>query len=331
MAASKQTADDVVHQDAIPDASVIIAAWNAESFLEGSIETALAQTDVDVEVVIVDDESEDSTLKIARRWAAKDRRVTVLSTDRNRGPSAARNKAIAAAKGNWVAILDADDRFAPNRLCHLIACAQDKRADVVFDLFEEVDLSGTPIPGSTAPRYTEAKHWTLSQWVEENSPASRGGAMGPGYFKPLIRRSFLVENGLWYREALRNSEDYLLIAEILTAGGAVWTIPEVGYFYTRHTGSISYRIKAHHLVSLLREEEAVLPPDRPELTDECRIVLKRRHATLRNAIACEEAIGSLKEWRFFKVPAILARHPDAILLMWDWLKEVIAKRLHLRR
>ena len=178
-----------------------------------------------------------------------------------------------------------------------------------------------------APRYAEPEQWTLARWVEENTPGRRSGAMGPGYLKPLMRREFLVGKDLWYREALRNSEDYLLIAEVLASSGAVWTIPSIGYFYTRHAGSISHRIKPHHLLSLLHEEEAVLLSDSYELSEDDRSVLGRRHAALRNAIACEEAIASLKDRRPLIVPVILARCPGAIPLMLDWLKEVIAKRL----
>ena len=98
------------------DVSVIIAAWRAGGFIDKAIASALASTDVTVEVIAVDDASPDDTFAILSRMAEVDPRVVALQLEKNAGPSGARNKAIEAARGRYVAVLDADDVIAPGRL-----------------------------------------------------------------------------------------------------------------------------------------------------------------------------------------------------------------------
>lgn len=316
----------VERSSAPPEVSVVMAAWNAAPFLAASVSSALAQADVAVEIIIADDASEDDTPIMAHALADNDARVVVLAAVRNGGPSAARNRAIAAARGEWIAVLDADDRFAPGRLARLLAFARTHQADLVFDLFEEVDEAGAPLPGSRAPRYPVAERWTLARWVEDNTFERRGETMGSGYLKPLIRRSFLEEHDLRYRESLRNSEDYLLVAEILAANGAVWTTPDVGYFYTRREGSISHRIGPAHLRALLAEEEAFVART-VSMDVETRTAFERRITALKNALACEEAIAALKARAPFKAAACLIARPRAFRAMGAWVFEVVSKRM----
>lgn len=98
-----------------PVVSVIIPAYNATRTLEATLRSALAQTVRNIEVTIVDDGSKDDTLAFARRLAAVDDRVRVL-TRPNGGVAAARNTGIRAARGRYVALLDADDLWVPHKL-----------------------------------------------------------------------------------------------------------------------------------------------------------------------------------------------------------------------
>ena len=133
MAARKKTAGTEG-----PEVSVIIAAWQAEGFLVRSIENALAQEGVTVEVIVVDDASEDDTYGVARAMADRDGRVTALRLAENSGPSGARNAALAVARGDWVAALAAAARMAPRRLPRMMTLAEPRGADLVLD------TSGSP-------------------------------------------------------------------------------------------------------------------------------------------------------------------------------------------
>jgi glycosyltransferase involved in cell wall biosynthesis len=92
--------------------SVIMPAYNAEKYLAQSVESALSQTVDNIEIIIVDDGSSDNTLHIANSFGAP---VTVYSRE-NGGAAAARNFGVEKANGEWVAFLDADDLWEPNKL-----------------------------------------------------------------------------------------------------------------------------------------------------------------------------------------------------------------------
>jgi len=103
-----------------PVVSVITPAYNAASFLPEAVRSVLNQTFSDLELVVVDDGSTDDTLTVARRLAAGDHRVRVVSTP-NGGPAAARNLALRAARGTFIALLDSDDLFRPEFVARQLA------------------------------------------------------------------------------------------------------------------------------------------------------------------------------------------------------------------
>lgn len=98
-----------------PHFSIITPAYRSAGSIGATIDSVLAQTDPDWELVIVDDGSDDETLAIARSHAESDARITVL-TQANAGTSAARNTAMAASRGSWLVFLDADDELLPTYL-----------------------------------------------------------------------------------------------------------------------------------------------------------------------------------------------------------------------
>ncbi|KKU90602.1 MAG: Glycosyl transferase family 2 [Microgenomates group bacterium GW2011_GWA1_48_10] len=98
-----------------PLVSVIVPAYNAEKFIGEAIQSALAQTYKNLEVIVGDDGSTDRTAEIVKALTRKDARVR-YACQKNQGQSAARNLAIREAKGRYIAFLDADDLFLPEKL-----------------------------------------------------------------------------------------------------------------------------------------------------------------------------------------------------------------------
>lgn len=306
-----------------PEVSVVIAAYNAEPFLAGSVGSALAQEGVTLEMIIADDASPDGTVAAAEALAAADPRVRVLRTETNGGPSAARNRAIAAARGEWVAVLDADDRFRPGRLAKMVAFGRERQADVVFDLVEEVDAEGRPLPGDHIPAFDAPAQWDLAFWARSNARVA--GQMALGYLKPVIRRAALVERGIGYDERLRNSEDYLLIVRLLAAGAPVWFLPEAGYLYTRRAGSISHRTGPAEIEALLAAEREALP-DPAVFGPAATSALRFRWTRLEDALACERVIAALKRRDPMAAARVLVARPRALGAVRRWLGEAFAKR-----
>lgn len=98
------------------DVSVITSAYNSERFISQMICSVLNQTFSNWELIIVDDNSSDNTVKIVQSYANTDRRIRCIKLKRNVGSGLARNKAIAEAKGRYIAFLDSDDLWKPNKL-----------------------------------------------------------------------------------------------------------------------------------------------------------------------------------------------------------------------
>ena len=97
-----------------PRISVVIPAFNREATIRGAIESVLAQSFTDFEVLVVDDASTDATVEAVRNVA--DPRVRLLANPRNMGAGAARNTGLHAARGDWVAFQDSDDEWLPRKL-----------------------------------------------------------------------------------------------------------------------------------------------------------------------------------------------------------------------
>ena len=124
---------DTANSAAPPKVSVVIPCFNAGQWLATSVTSALTQTHRDLEVVIVDDGSEDNSLEVAQRLAKSDTRVRVLARGRA-GVEEARNLGIREGKGEWIAFLDADDWWESNKLKAQLSLAAVR---------EELQLIGT--------------------------------------------------------------------------------------------------------------------------------------------------------------------------------------------
>ncbi len=186
--------------------AVVVPAHNAEDFLDEALESVWAQTTPPSEVIVVDDGSTDRTTGIAQRH-----RVRLLSQG-NRGPGAARNTAICATAQPWIAFLDADDVWEPEKLeAQWQAVQAYPEAGAVFCDFIEFDASGA-IGGSYLsgkPNYRKIKRTEVAPGVMACDPKSLGEQIIEGSFLApstlLVRRDLLLQVGLfdptvWGRE-----------------------------------------------------------------------------------------------------------------------------------
>lgn len=105
----------------IPEISVIFPVFNAAPFLAESIESILNQTFSDFELIILNDKSTDKSLEIIKKFQAQDNRIIIIDKEQNVGPANLRNEGINVAKGNFIALMDADDISLPTRFEKQIA------------------------------------------------------------------------------------------------------------------------------------------------------------------------------------------------------------------
>lgn len=127
----------------MPKVSVIIPAFNVEKFIQQSIESVLIQTEQDLEIILVNDGSTDSTLQIAEALAANDPRLHIISQPNSGKPSVARNVGLTKAEGEYICFLDGDDLYKLDKVEKEIAVL-DKypEIDVVFHDMDVVSAEG---------------------------------------------------------------------------------------------------------------------------------------------------------------------------------------------
>ncbi len=229
--------------------SVIIPSYNAAKTIARAVLSALAEPEV-VEVIVVDDASDDDSVALARACDDGHGRLKVLEQAQNQGPSAARNRAIAESRAPWIALLDSDDFFLPGRMAGLLAYSEcvDFVADDMWQVSEgALDGERRILLGDRAvlPKEIHFQDFVLSNIAR--SSRERGEL---GFIKPLMRREFLRVYGISYREDMRLGEDYELYARSLAAGARMVLVPAQGYVSVVRPDSLSGQHEAEDLRGL---------------------------------------------------------------------------------
>lgn len=128
----------------MPEVSVIIPVYNKEKYIEKSLYSVLTQPFHDIEVVVVNDGSTDTSLTIVQDIAQSDERVVVVDIP-NGGVSNARNVGLSHARGSWIQFLDADDLLEPDYLLHAVQTLKENPSDILFSGFTMVNEQMEPI------------------------------------------------------------------------------------------------------------------------------------------------------------------------------------------
>ena len=296
-----------------PTVSVVIATYNSARFLGPALLSARRQTLGAIEIIVVDDASSDDSVRIARAQAAEDARILVIPMATNGGPAAARNRALEAARGEWIAILDSDDLMHPDRLRRLLDAAIAGSADIVADDMLSFDDDAATPPRALLPANPPA---TPPAWVDLESYVRAnvlyGRTLALGYLKPMIRAAAL--QGLRYDETLRIGEDYDLVARLLQQGARFRIVPELTYFYRRHGASISHRLSRSTIVPMQRAHDRFCAAT-PAPSAALAAALHARARSLGVALAFDTAIAALKARDWPAVAAALLHEPAAIPLL----------------
>ncbi|MFN6481640.1 MULTISPECIES: glycosyltransferase family 2 protein [unclassified Nostoc] len=224
-----------------PKVSVVIPAYNTEAYIAKAIESALEQTLTDIEVIVVDDGSSDKTVEIAKSFS--DQRLKVIVNQQNLGAAAARNRAFRAAQGEWIAVLDSDDWYAPERLSKLVSLANEMNADMIADDIYLIK-DGETSPWSTlieesGERIDKILQIDIVYFVETDVYGQPG--LHLGLSKPLFKREFLVKHGIEYDDEIRMGQDFWLDMKCLIKGARFFIEPKPYYFYRSRPGSLVYQ------------------------------------------------------------------------------------------
>ncbi|NIA67641.1 glycosyltransferase family 2 protein [Pelagibius litoralis] len=293
-----------------PRVSVILPAYNAADCLAFALDSLLVQDLTDFEVLVVDDASQDQSIDIAASYAANDSRIRLLRRENNGGAAAARNLGFRAARGKWLALLDADDTFAPDRLVHLVNRAEKEEADIIADnlhfvAFPDGTSLGTALPASD-PLFKVPL--SAAKFVRGNLFLYRGFKLG--YLKPLFRRRFVEHHGLLQNEALRIAEDYHFLLDALIRGGRCIVEPQAGYCYSHRPGSLSRSLTLEDLCQLSTANRLDLLRASPQGAADLRAALKKRQWSVDLNIRLMEFQEAVRRRRVWDAGSIFARNPD---------------------
>jgi len=219
----------------MPLVTISMPAFNSERYIAEAIESVLAQTYTNFELIIVDDGSTDGTREIINRY--QDARIIKIFSEKNQGLIATRNKIASIARGKYLALLDADDRAFPDRL----------QLQVDFLEKDGIDICG-------------ADHWTLNQGNGAIKPSKQRHSNADinalltvcsPLCNPAIMGKLEVFKRFPYKTSYMHAEDYCLWTEIALAGYRFANIKKKLIVYRLHSTqtSVNYLQAARNVFS----------------------------------------------------------------------------------
>lgn len=308
----------------MPRFSVVIPAFNASRTIVAAIGSALAQTERDIEVVVVDDGSDDDTVNAVERL--DDPRLTLVRQD-NGGPAKARNAGIAASHGEYVSFLDSDDLLLPDYL----------------------ELAGTALDAAVRPGFAYTDAYVL---YADKRLIARGTAMqrqrppvpppadSEAFLLELLRRNFVyvaatvprtvLDHVGGFDERAIRSEDYEMWLRVVSMGYTPVRIPGLHAVYSVHDGqrSASRETMARGLLAIYeRVDMDAMPSEahrdllsrrRHEVGHELRLVRGERRVawTLRQSRhwlgRVRERLGLGQKWWNPPPAEVAAAFPDLV-------------------
>lgn len=278
-----------------PSVAVIIAAHNAAETISKAVISALAQPQT-TELVVVDDASDDGTSGAARQAGAGDRRLTVIRNEQNLGPSASRNIAISASSAPYVAILDGDDFFLPNRFDTIFRTREwDFCADNIVFFDDEATIERA-CPSRDILDFAPIQ-LGATDFIRGNIPNAKKPRGELGFLKPVMRRSFIDSHGLRYEPNCRLGEDFVFYMQALINGARYVVVTECGYAALVRPSSLSGRHSLEDLKVLHGLEKNIFfdprlsKSERSLMGQRCRSTQRRVHH--REVLAIRREAGLL--------------------------------------
>jgi len=215
--------------------SIITPAYKAAAYIDETINSVLSQTYPHWELLIADDCSPDDTRKIVARRALEDARVKLIPLEKNGGPAAARNAALQHASGRWLAYLDSDDLWLPEKLEKQLAFHRSLDTAITFTGFRRINADGSIVGHYLSP----------PGWLDYNRAL---GLTGIGASTVILDR---LRTGIPHMKAVYY-DDYACWLEVLAKGGRGFGLDEDLMRYRVLAGSVS-RNKLHSAREVWRQ------------------------------------------------------------------------------
>lgn len=198
-----------------PLVSVLMTVYNREKYIAEAIESVMASTYQNWELIIVDDKSKDNSVAIAKKYEAKDKRITVFINEKNLGDYPNRNKAASQAKGKYLKYVDADDMIYPYGLEQLVYYMEQypKAGYGLCSLEQDKDLI---FPFQLSPQEAYLRHYIQNKQIFHKAPLSA----------IINRKAFKNINGFSGKQHLGDFELWHILSQeypvVLMPHGIVW-------------------------------------------------------------------------------------------------------------
>lgn len=217
--------------------SVIIPVYNVREYLEQCVQSVLAQTDGQFELILVDDGSTDGSDAICDRYAVRDARVRVLH-QKNGGHTSARNAGLRAAQGEYVAFMDSDDWVDCGLLADCLECVKEYRPDIVLYGYRRVTGGAAQErPQPLPPGYYDRP--ALEKAVlPELLPCGRFSLC-----ERLVRRKLIEKHQLQIDPEILLGEDLAVCVCTMSEARSICVLPGCYYNYRQHEGSVSHKVQ----------------------------------------------------------------------------------------
>lgn len=223
----------------MPLISVIVPVYRVEKYLHRCVESILAQTYTNLEIILVNDGSPDNSGKICDKYAKKDSRIKVIHK-KNGGVSSARNAGLKIVIGNYVTFIDSDDYISESYIHTLFSSIKD--SDICCCMYREITEAGKTI------RVVENLKKTTVMPVNENFNYcfTQCNMM---IFGKLFKKSIL--NNLWFDNNVSLGEDSLFFAKAILNSKSITYIPNILYSYVKYENSLSHGVLDNNKFSVI--------------------------------------------------------------------------------
>ena len=186
--------------------SVVTAAFNSAPFIKDMIESVRSQTYKNWELIVVDDASKDSTCQIVEQWAKKDNRISLVGLSQNKGPAESRNIGIKAAEGRYIAFLDSDDIWLPDKLSLQIKFMQKHKCALSYTAYRKIDRDGNLISNTIkVPEVVTYKKLLSSNFIACLTAMYDSEILGKVYMPDILKRQ---DYCLWLKITKMGFEGY---------------------------------------------------------------------------------------------------------------------------
>ena len=213
-----------------PLVSVIVPVYNVDAYIEKAVDSIIKQTLQGIEIILVDDGSNDESLNICRSFAKKDKRISFIR-NLHQGVSVTRNKGLEIASGKYISFIDADDWIDENMLEYLYSLAEKFRAEIAVCSIKK------EYPNGKSREEVSPKTFRLD-WITAINEVNYNGKMSAYLWNKLFLKELI--DGIWFEEGVTIGEDYSFLMKVLQKRPSIICGNASTYHYRQRENSVSY-------------------------------------------------------------------------------------------